>query len=420
VKNPNNIITKWEIFLNYAREHRIFKTVKLECGNNTDSIKLGYMTGSQLAERQESSIDLIRAARPYIENLSLCFYEKPHVVALLDQDGWIIQTSDYLDNTKGSIHAFATGTNWSERYTGIRGLGTSLITGQPTFVYDIRIHASLPDTFCCYEIPIRIDDDVTGALAVFLPSKEAKPECLIIALASVECLQNHYYISQVQAQILQMEQVIAAGSLLASTVHDIKNPLTVIRGIAQLGSIMATTNKEMEYFNKIVEQVDSLSKMLNDFIGVFNNNEYVNYSPEVIIREIFDEIDPLCQIQNIRLKLKSYTALTCKVQPGLLKRALHNLIKNATQVLPDGGIIKVELKRLNNWVHIAIADNGPGIPAEIQENIFQPFVKGNKNGTGLGLFMVQYVITKVHKGKIWFETRQGQGTTFHIELPSDG
>jgi len=98
---------------------------------------------------------------------------------------------------------------------------------------------------------------------------------------------------------------------------------------------------------------------------------------------------------------------------------MENLIENAILVLKDGGTIKIHIKDKGDRVLISVNDNGPGIPEEIRKSLFQPFVFHRKDGTGLGLYMVQHAITEVHKGEIWFDSELGKGTTFYVSLPKE-
>jgi signal transduction histidine kinase len=104
-----------------------------------------------------------------------------------------------------------------------------------------------------------------------------------------------------------------------------------------------------------------------------------------------------------------------------LQRVLQNLVSNAVQALNSkpGGRIDVRAWVRDSILYLSVRDNGPGIPAEIRDRIFDPFVThGKKGGTGLGLAIVNNVVA-AHRGKITFETQAGQGTEFLIRLPQD-
>jgi signal transduction histidine kinase len=109
----------------------------------------------------------------------------------------------------------------------------------------------------------------------------------------------------------------------------------------------------------------------------------------------------------------------CLLHPALFKRAIHNVVSNAIQAMPEGGTLLVRSRQNQSHLAIEIRDTGGGIPSELRESIFEPFVSGRSDGTGLGLYMVHEAITKDHNGRLWFDdTEDGRGTTFIVELPT--
>ncbi len=213
------------------------------------------------------------------------------------------------------------------------------------------------------------------------------------------------------------ERLIASGSFLSTMFHDLKNPLSTIRALSQLGgNNNINPEKRKEYFLKITDKVDQLSEMLNKVLGTFKSEGLEKADPVALIKEVLEDLEPVCQVKGIELAFWSHCQLEMALEARLFKRAIHNLLRNSVQVLNEGGKIKVEIWEKRSSIHISVEDNGPGMPEEIQENIFKPFISG-ANGTGLGLYMVYFTVTQVHGGRIRFKTRQGKGTTFYIELP---
>jgi two-component system sensor histidine kinase VicK len=105
-----------------------------------------------------------------------------------------------------------------------------------------------------------------------------------------------------------------------------------------------------------------------------------------------------------------------------IKLALQNLVDNAIAYTPSGGKVEVSLKRKKNCVEVAVKDTGVGIPKEQASRVFSKFFRGSNvvkldtEGTGLGLYITKNIIEK-HGGKIWFESKEGKGTTFYFTLP---
>ena len=101
-----------------------------------------------------------------------------------------------------------------------------------------------------------------------------------------------------------------------------------------------------------------------------------------------------------------------------MEELFYNLIKNALQAIPENrqGFVEIRLNKVDGKVEVAVQDNGVGIPEDQQQKIFIPNFTTKTTGTGLGLAMVKQIVSN-HDGDIWFETKEGEGTTFFVRLP---
>jgi signal transduction histidine kinase len=114
-----------------------------------------------------------------------------------------------------------------------------------------------------------------------------------------------------------------------------------------------------------------------------------------------------------------------KADNAKVRQVFLNLLSNATKFTPDGGLVKVEVIKENNWCRVSVIDNGIGIKKEDQEKLFMPFVQLEKpldkirNGTGLGLTIARQIVER-HGGKIWVESEYGKGSRFSFTLPLAG
>lgn len=238
---------------------------------------------------------------------------------------------------------------------------------------------------------------------------------IYIYKALVEGILKKPYNNLFQQYTYSQNKLIASASLLTTMVHDLKNPLSNIRALSQLGKIAKTNEKKEAYFTKIIKNVDQLNEMLNKIMGSISGEKFIVYELGNIIEEVVEEIRPVCSTKNIKLFYEIDETIPVLLEKSMFKRAIYNILMNGINAMGDNGRLDLFIERRWNNAMIIIKDNGPGIPESIQESIFQPFV--TSNGTGLGLYMVNYTITNIHKGKIWFDTEKGRGTTFYIELP---
>jgi two-component system sensor histidine kinase HydH len=128
------------------------------------------------------------------------------------------------------------------------------------------------------------------------------------------------------------------------------------------------------------------------------------------------EWQPLATTQDMRLRLDGLHVGQVAFHPPSLRRALWNLVQNALDAMPQGGVLTIGGQRTATHVHLQVQDTGSGIPAAQLATIFEPLYTTKPGGTGLGLYIVQEIVT-AHGGKVTVESVEGQGSTFTVTLP---
>ena len=208
--------------------------------------------------------------------------------------------------------------------------------------------------------------------------------------------------------------------------HEIKNPLTPMKLSIQYLQKSINSNhpnvKELSsnVANTLVEQIDHLSKIAADF-SQFANISYTNVE-EFDLHEVIRSLNELYRsdenIEFIWRPLKR--RLIVNADKTQMNRLFTNLFANAVEAC-EGRVCRIEVTEElhDGMVRINIKDNGEGIPQEMQSRIFIPNFTTKSSGTGLGLAMCKGIVEQV-KGKIWFDTQLGNGTTFHVEIPLTG
>ncbi len=233
--------------------------------------------------------------------------------------------------------------------------------------------------------------------------------------ALVEEVLKKPYRNLFQQHNYSQHKLIVSASFLSTMVHDLKNPLANIRALCQLSKIAKTEEKREANLNKIINNVDQLTDMLNKIMDTIREDKFIECDLENVISEVIEEIRPVCVTRDIQLTYQLDKDIPVLLERSMFKRAIYNILKNAIDAIEESGKLSIYLEKKWNKALVIIKDNGPGIPEEIQGSLFQPFV--SSKGTGLGLYMVDFTITQIHKGKVWFDTFKGKGTTFYIELP---
>ena len=221
-------------------------------------------------------------------------------------------------------------------------------------------------------------------------------------------------------QLRASERMAAIGQTAGMVGHDIRNPLQAITGdlylieqeISQnpkclspdIAESIAAINENIAYINKIVSDLQDYTRTLKPTMSTVNLNGVI--SSALSGRRIPKNITVELPINDLQLK----------TDPTLLRRIITNLVTNAIQAMPNGGTLEINTNTEKNFVFISIEDTGVGIPKEAQANLFKPLFTTKAKGQGLGLAVVKRLI-EILNGKITFESQEGKGTKFVIELP---
>ncbi len=224
--------------------------------------------------------------------------------------------------------------------------------------------------------------------------------------------------------LARSERESAWREMARQVAHEIKNPLTPMKlNIQRLEQSVKEDDPNLkENFLKtsqiLIGQINHLSQIATEFSAFARmpQEEHQELEVEPLIENI---VEFYHQSDRIHLQfLPSNEGSKILADKNHLERVFNNLIKNATQAIPEErqGIIKVFSRQTNGYILIEIQDNGIGIPEDKQEKVFQPSFSTKSSGMGLGLAIVKKIIEGAN-GTIWFESTPGQGTSFYIKFP---
>jgi signal transduction histidine kinase len=233
----------------------------------------------------------------------------------------------------------------------------------------------------------------------------------------------HTDLQDARERLLHGERLAAIGEMAANLVHELKSPLVTIGGFAgRLLKTLPDASREQHYADTILREACRLEKMLADILAFSRKPTicYSNCQMAEILRESFESCATTLEDQSIRL-----------IQPELddswvvlgdahqLKQVFLNLLLNAAESMPDGGIIKITAEEKPGpdtaSLIVSISDTGGGIPAALLSKIFHPFFTTKNKGTGLGLPIVNRIISN-HQGSIE-AGNEGKGAVFRVTLP---
>ncbi|PFE59037.1 PAS domain-containing sensor histidine kinase [Bacillus cereus] len=216
------------------------------------------------------------------------------------------------------------------------------------------------------------------------------------------------------------EKLAVVGQLSTAIAHEIRNPLTAMKGFMHL--LKSTENKNNEYYIDIVlSELERIDSITNEFMVLAKPQalDIKTNDLNVLMRQIVMILQPQAMMNNIQITTE-FTSDTSFIlcEGNQLKQVFINILKNAIEASPIGGEVLIQIEYIPdiNQVNIRFIDYGCGIEKERLPYLGEPFYSIKENGIGLGL-MICYKIIEKHKGKIFIESEVGKETTVHINLP---
>jgi signal transduction histidine kinase len=284
-------------------------------------------------------------------------------------------------------------------------------------------------------VPLVSRDRPEGVLAVAVDQRnaEARDQRLLAALGMVMALavDNCRLYEGERAHAHHLQQVNRMKSdFLATISHELRTPLTSIKMAAEMlledEQSQDPNSPRIRLVQNIVKGASRLSSLVADLVDISREDEFqprLELDPVSlgdIVANAAAIIQPLVaakrQTLEVRLAAEGTVVLVDRLR---FEQVLINLLSNAQRYSPPGGHILVSSRVEKGEVIINVMDSGPGIDPQDRELIFEPFYRGDRSGLGLGLAIAKSLV-ELHNGRIWVESRDGQGSTFCVALPSRG
>ncbi len=217
----------------------------------------------------------------------------------------------------------------------------------------------------------------------------------------------------------ELQKIQLVENLAASTAHEIRNPLTGIKGLIQLLSEKYKDDKDQLYFNVIQQEVNRINAIVSELLllGKPTAHKLSTYCVNDILREIEPIIHSEANFNSVDLSIKySNDPLQIKCVKDHLKQVLLNLTKNALDAVNNGGQVSISIEKKKNDCVIHVKDNGDGMPEQILKRVFDPFFTTKETGTGLGLVVCKRIIES-YGGNIKIDSKLNKGTKVEITVP---
>jgi signal transduction histidine kinase len=278
-----------------------------------------------------------------------------------------------------------------------------------------RLVASAPQNFATTQNDrgLSASADIFGAAIIFL---------LIIIF--------YFQIQNRRERVL--EQTKDEFVSLAS--HQLRAPLTAIRLYTEMlldAQVGELNKKQREYLDTVQISTIRMADLVGEFLNISRlelgqlNLKIKEVHLEDIVESVLGQLAPLAHNKRLTISFDKPRLPSVPIEPNLYSQVVNNLVSNALHYTPDGGKVKVRLAKTSDGYQLDVADNGIGIPHDIRNHIFKRFYRAENakrfvsEGTGLGLYLVKKVVD-VTGGRVWYESTEHQGTTFHVIIPLTG
>jgi len=235
----------------------------------------------------------------------------------------------------------------------------------------------------------------------------------------------------IMRDITYFKQLDALKSEFVATVsHDLRSPLTLIRGYATMLEMVGELNEQQQgYVRKIVVGVEGMAHLVNNLLDLGRIEAGIGLQLEMIpVTALVERVVSSLQVQatqkrmQLTLDVDPKIAAVIEADQALLQQGLHNLVENAIKYTERGGQVRVHVSTENDNLIFEVRDTGIGISPLDQPRLFEKFYRGarqgmkKQQGSGLGLAIVKSIAER-HGGKVWVESQLGKGSTFYLSLP---
>lgn len=246
--------------------------------------------------------------------------------------------------------------------------------------------------------PVRLDDGEPVALAAICRNITERKET--------------------EELLRRSEKLSVIGQLAAGVAHEIRNPLTTLRGFVQLFKQRQTGNQE--YLDLMLDEVERINFIVSEFIILSKPhlNQFLLKDPGELLEDTLRALQPQSHMSGVRLEAvieRNLPRMLC--EENLVKQVFLNIIKNGMEAMPEGGVMRIDVESEGEErIRYRFTDHGIGIPPDMLRRLGEPFLTSKKNGTGLGIMVSQQIIAN-HKGRLHISSELGQGTCVEIVFP---
>lgn len=350
-----------------------------------------------------------RLEQMYEENRSV----KEHLESVINQTADAIHVTDQEDRVVRVNHAFEALYGWTKKE--LVGRKLEFVPPQQQEEYEFQKESLLQGESIVSSETLRMrKDGSTVEISMSTsPILDEQGEILGFICVSRDITGRN----RMEELLRRSEKLTTVGQLAAGVAHEIRNPLTTLRGFLQLQQQNQVLN--MKHNDIMMSELDRINLIVSEFL-ILAKPQAVHFQKKdvrYIVSDVISLLDSQAHLLGIvfNLQVTDEPALVY-AEENQLKQVFINLLKNSMEAMSKGGIITIHLFLEGESVKIFIRDQGTGIPAEMLSKLGEPFFTNKETGTGLGLMVSQRIIQS-HKGTLDIESIEGEGTTALVQLP---
>ena len=330
-------------------------------------------------------------------------------VIVTDTGGTVIYMNDAAGLLFGLDPAAALGRPLAENISGLRW--KELAQGREVVTRDIEVFHPARRVLNFYVVPLLAEDD----------DKPGHRQHAGYALIMRDFTERH----RAAQETLESERIAALQLLAAGVAHEIGNPLNSLtihlqlleRRLRKLPDHQQDTL--LHPLEVAQEEIKRLDTIVTQFLRAIRPAPLQRAPQDLnsLVRDAAEFLGPELKSRNILLELEPAPGLpVLEVDQDQLKQAFYNIVKNASEAMKQGGLLKIRTGSDNEWVNIHFADTGGGMTQEAMARIFEPYFTTKQSGSGLGLMITQRIV-RAHGGEVVIESDPGNGLKLTIRLP---
>jgi len=245
---------------------------------------------------------------------------------------------------------------------------------------------------------------------------------LTLAFAGAASIFWRRKVAGLEEEVARQERLAALGTLAAGVAHEIRNPLSSIKGFATyFGAKFEPGSQDRELADVMIGEVDRLNRVVSELLQLSHPSELrlTPTEPADLARHALKLVEGDCLAKGITVQTRFAQLEPVLLDADRMLQALLNLLLNAIQAMPEGGILSISAQTVRDRLELRVADTGCGIPPQDLERIFDPYFTTKNQGTGLGLATVR-TIAEAHGGRVRIASEPGRGTEVTLDLPRKG